>query len=85
MAIAVQVVQQHEIAAELELVIGRDLFAEQGQARVAVTSRHVTENLVVGSVLFDDVDHIFDRRGSPTFVGIAVFEGSATESRFLSE
>ena len=55
LAVAVEVVQQHELAGQL-VVVGRDLLGEEAQVRVAIALLHVAEDLVVGAVLLDDVD-----------------------------
>ena len=75
LAVAVEVVEQDEIAGEL-VVVGRDLFAIHANARVAVASGfaggvfEVAEDLVVGAVLLDDVENVFDRAGPPTWSGM---------------
>jgi hypothetical protein len=44
------------------VVVGRDRAAEEEQRRVAVGLREVAEDLVVGAVLLDHVDHVPDGR-----------------------
>ncbi len=56
---AVGVVEQRELAGQLVLV-GRDTLAEDAERGVAVALFHVPEHLVVGAVLFDDIDHVFE-------------------------
>ena len=60
-AVAVEVVEQHELLGD-GVVVGRDLAAEQAQARVAVALGDIAEDLVVGAVLLDDVDDVLDGR-----------------------
>ena len=60
-AVAIQVVEQHELFGQL-VMVGRDLAAEHHQRRIAVAARHVAEDLIVGAILLDDVQHILDRR-----------------------
>jgi hypothetical protein len=40
--------------------IRRNDFRELGNVRVAIADRQIAEDLVVGTVLFDDVDYMFD-------------------------
>ena len=56
---AIGVVEEDELADELVLV-GRHLLAEDAQGRVAVAFGDVAEDLVVGAVLLDDVDHVLE-------------------------
>ena len=42
------------------MFIGCDDFWELGEVRIAVALGQIAENLVVGTVLFDDVDYMFD-------------------------
>ena len=60
-AVAIEVVEQHELLGQL-VMVGRDVAAEHHQRRVAVAARHVAEDLVVGPILLDDVEHVLDRR-----------------------
>ena len=71
LAVAIQVVEQHELAGEL-VVVGRHLLAEHHELGIAVPFFDVAEHLIVGAILFDDVNHVFDRAGSPTRLGITV-------------
>ena len=56
------------------MVVGRDLFREKAEARIAVAFLHVSEYLVVGAILLDDVDNVLDRTGVAHFLrdGVAV-------------
>ena len=56
----VGVVEERELPGELA-VVGHHPLAEAAQLRVAVADRQVAEDLVVGAVLFDDVDDVLDR------------------------
>src|SRR2546426_610311 len=64
----VKVVEQHKVARQL-VVVGGDALVEQAKARVAVAFGQVAEDLVVGAVLFDDVNAILDRTGFTHFNG----------------
>ena len=44
------------------VLVGRDLLAEYGEPGIPIALRNVAEDLVVGSVLLDDVEHMPDRR-----------------------
>ena len=57
--IRVEIVQQHELAGE-PVQVGRDALREQAQLRIAVALRQVAQDLVVGAVLLDDVEAVFD-------------------------
>ena len=61
-AVAVEVVEQHELLGQL-VMVGRHLAAEHDQRRIAVAARQVAEDLIVGAILLDDVDDVLDRRG----------------------
>ena len=73
-AVAIEVVQQDVIAGKLVLV-GSNLFAIHRDARIAVANplagcvSHVAHHLVVGSVLLDDVEDVFDWAISANLVG----------------
>ena len=60
-AIAVEVIED-DILLGQGVLIRRDLFAEDGQLRIAVGVWQVAELLIVGPVLLDDVDDVLDRR-----------------------
>ena len=76
LAVAVEIVQEHVIAGQL-MVVGRDVLAVHHQGRIAVARRaalgvfEVAEHLVVGAVLFDDVEHVLDRAVAAGLVGDA--------------
>ena len=42
------------------MLIRRDEFGELGEVRVAIAGRQIAKDLVVGTVLFDDVDYVLD-------------------------
>ena len=46
------------------MFIGRNVFAIHGERGHAVARAQVTEDLVVGAILLDDVDHVPDGVGS---------------------
>ena len=56
----IEVVEQDKLAGQ-GVVIGGDLLRKQTERRVAAALRHVAEDLVVGAILLDDVDHMRDR------------------------
>ncbi len=55
----VEIVEHAELQRQLVLV-GRDVGAIHGEGRIAVAGLQIAENLVVGAVFFDDVDHVLD-------------------------
>ncbi len=57
--IDVEVVQQHELARQ-PVVVRRHFFSEQREGRIAVADAEITEHLVIGAVLLDDVDDVAD-------------------------
>ena len=59
LARAAEVVQVDESLRE-RVEVGRDHLRELRDARVAVAALDVAEDLVVGAVLFHDVDHVMD-------------------------
>ena len=44
------------------MLIGGVFFSEQDQIRIPVTLSYVTQDLIVGPVLLDDVKDVFDGR-----------------------
>ena len=56
------------------MLVGGDIFAEHGDAGIAVAEGlafgvlEITEHLIVGSVLLDDVEHVLDGAGSADLV-----------------
>ncbi len=70
--IHIKIIQQHETPCQLVLV-GSDHFREKAEIRIPVAFGHVPQHLVVGPVLLDDIEHVFDRTGIPHFLrnGIA--------------
>src|SRR2546421_2780944 len=68
LAVDVKVVEQHKAPGD-GVRVRRDGVVEDGEVRVAVSLRQVTQHLVVGAVLPDDVDHMADRRASGQAVG----------------
>src|SRR5438874_12191570 len=63
--VAIEVVQQDVLAGEL-MVIGRDVVTVDGEIGITITRRlaggitKIAEDLVVGAVLFDDIEDRFD-------------------------
>ncbi len=60
----VVVVEQHELLRK-RVVVRRHVAPEQHERRIAVPLRHVSEHLVIGAVLLDDVEDVPDRGGLP--------------------
>ena len=58
-AAAVEVVEQHELFGQL-VVVGRDLAAEDAQVGSPSPCFDVAEDLIVGAVLFDDVEDVLE-------------------------
>ena len=58
----VEVVEENELGGELA-VIGRDVFTEHDERRIAVASGEISKQLIVGAVLLDDVHDVLDERG----------------------
>ena len=57
----VDVVEQDKIHCELALVWGH-ILAEQDKLRLSVPTRQVAKQLVIGAILFDDVDDMLNER-----------------------
>ena len=57
-----EIIQKYEPRSN-RMKVGRDVLAEENDGRVAVALGQVAENLVVGAVLFDDVDDVLDAAG----------------------
>ncbi len=58
-AVAVEVVEQHELLGQ-RMQVGRRLAPEDAELRIAVPPADVAKDLVVGAVLFDDVDNMLE-------------------------
>ena len=58
-ALDIKVIEQHELAGQ-GVMVRRDRVGEEAQVRVAVAFLDVAEDLVVGAVLFDDVEYVLD-------------------------
>jgi hypothetical protein len=61
-AVTVEVVEE-DVLLDEGMLVGSDLLAEEDEFGVAVGVRDVAEDLVVGAVLFDDVDDVLDGAG----------------------
>jgi hypothetical protein len=55
----VEVVEHSELQGQLVLV-GRDVFAVHGQRWVAIAHGQIAEDLIVGAIFFQNVDHVAD-------------------------
>jgi hypothetical protein len=58
-ALHIKIVEQHKLTRQL-VVIGSDPFREKAEGGIAVSLGHIAQHLIVSSVLFDDIDAIFD-------------------------
>src|ERR1019366_3729678 len=59
LAAVIEVVQDSELASQLMLV-GRNGFPIHAQRRIAIARLEVTKNLIIGTILFDDIDDVLD-------------------------
>jgi hypothetical protein len=59
LGVHVEVVEEDEFPGQ-GVGVGGDLFPEQAEARVAVALLEVAQDLVVGAVLPDHVEHVLD-------------------------
>ena len=62
LTIRIQVVKQHILLRE-GAVVRRDVIPKNAQIRIAISLWKVSEDLIVGSVLLDDIDDILDWAG----------------------
>ena len=60
-ALDVEIIEQDELAGQF-MVVRRDALGKKTERRIAIALRKIPENLIVGPVLFDDVEAILDRR-----------------------
>src|SRR5213082_2069523 len=56
-----RVIQQNEFAAELVLIWG-DSLAEDAKPGIAIALLHIAEHLIIGAVLFDDINDVLENR-----------------------
>ena len=56
-----EAVEQSEARGE-RMMIGRNGLSEENQRWIAVAFFQVSEHLIIGTILFDDVDHMLKRR-----------------------
>ena len=69
LGVDVKVVQQHELPGQ-GVMIGCDFFSKKGQAGITVAFLHVAEHPIVGAVLLNNVDNIFNPAGGrPHLIG----------------
>jgi hypothetical protein len=66
-AIHKKVIERHEVAREL-VVHRRNVFAKQSQFWIAVATAEIAQHLIVGAILFDDVEDMLDRKVESAFV-----------------
>ena len=70
----VKIVEHAELQRQFVLV-GSDVLAVHRERWIAVSHFQITQNLIVGAVFFEDVDHVLDRilsAGESDGAGIAV-------------
>ena len=65
---AVRIVQQGKVAGDL-VQVGGDLLAEDAQVSAAITPGIVAEDLVVGPVLLDHINHVLEDTGLANALG----------------
>src|SRR5262249_51178344 len=70
-----KIVQSHESSCQ-RMMVGSKRFGKLRQRRVAISNLEVTEYLIVGSILFDDIDDMLDPAAE--FVHYRI--GTATQS-----
>ena len=75
LTIDIKVVEHNELIDERMMVRG-DVLSEDAESRIAVPFGHVTEQLIVGSVFFDDVDAMLDRTRIANLRGNRIVRGS---------
>src|SRR5438046_1453535 len=61
LGISEEAVEEAEAPRQRVMVRGDGDVGEVDEAGVAVTLLHVAEHLIVGAILFDDVDHVLER------------------------
>ena len=59
---AIRIVEEHEFARDFVLV-GRDALAENAQRWIAIAFAHIAQHLVIGAVLFDDINDVLKQAG----------------------
>ena len=62
--IHIEVVEQDEIMRQL-MQIRRHLFAKHDQRGIAIAFLHIAQHLIVGAILFHDVQHMFNGSTGP--------------------
>ena len=60
-----EAIEQAEAPRQRVMVRGDGDVGEIDEARVAIAFFHVSEHLIIGAVLFDDVDDVAERRIAP--------------------
>src|SRR5262249_39117167 len=67
-AVAIEIVQDHKLLRQAVLV-GSNLAPKDGQAGIPVAFGQIAEYLIVGAVLFDDVDDVLNGRPGADLAG----------------
>src|SRR5215472_5378110 len=65
-AVTVQIVQSNELLSQ-RVLVGSHVAAENSQSRIAIAFGKIAEYLVVGAVLFDDVNNMLNGRAGADF------------------
>jgi len=78
LAAAIEVVEIDELLREGVKVRCRRL-AVQGQGRIAIADRQIAEDLVIGTVLFDDVNDVLDVLSQKGVAEDALIEATVRE------
>src|SRR5438309_1481890 len=60
-SVHVKVVEQNKLTREL-MVIGRDFLVEERKRAVSIALAEIAKNLIISSILFDDINNVFDGR-----------------------
>ncbi len=61
-AIDVEIVEQHKLARQL-VMVGADIFLEEAQRRIALALADIAQHLIIGTIFFDDIEHMLDGGG----------------------
>jgi hypothetical protein len=92
-AIHIKVVEQHELARQL-VMVGTGIFLKKTQRRIAFALAEVTQHLIVGAILFDDIEHMLDGGGNTRGIlvehligirGVRLHLGGVVGERFVGE
>src|SRR6202040_2870373 len=65
-----EIIERHETPGE-SVLVGRNCGTEESEVRFAIATPQISQDLIVGSVFLDDVDHVTDpppQRGHQSLV-----------------